>query len=77
MSLYKVIFENNTAVSAQLLPDQPIQTLVNFGMEGLRLNIRWYILYAESESQAMEIAETVVKEIWGDAMGIKGRHDGK
>lgn len=62
VKVYKVLFENNTAISA--IPNKHLQH------NDLELNqnqesVKWIAIECEDPKTAMEIADMVVKQIWG------------
>ena len=68
MPLYKVLFKDNVAVSAKEIGNDTYNTdksTVEFGMEHGKKVILWFILEADSDTDAMEVASTVVRQIWG------------
>jgi len=71
MKKYKVRFENNRALSAELFnteayDDEEFVSVI--AIEG-RSYIDWLTVYAESEQDAFEIAETVVDQYFLNTFG--------
>jgi hypothetical protein len=67
MPLYKVLFKDNVAVSAKEIGNDTYNTdksTVEFGMEHGKKVILWFILEADSDTDAMEVASTVVRQIF-------------
>ncbi len=61
MDVYKVIFENNEAVSAT-----PVTNLMHsdIGLKQDKETIHWLALECPDEQTAIEIASKVVKMVW-------------
>jgi hypothetical protein len=60
--VYKVLFENNTAISA--IPTNKLQH-GDVELRSDRESVRWLALECANEKTAIEIAGQVVKKIWG------------
>ena len=71
MGLYKIIFSNNKATSVYLLKQQSVQAIAEFKSNTTGTTILWYVINADSESEAIDVAEKVVKKIWGKVLGIE------
>jgi hypothetical protein len=68
MPLYKVEFENNIAVSGKVISKSLLPEPVKFSRAGDKTTIKWYVIDAETESQAIEFADRIVRQIWGDIL---------
>ena len=68
MSLYKVKFKNNHAISGKTLPKVYSGSNKEFRKNVSKLIIKWYVVDAENETRAVEIANKVVHNIWGDVL---------
>ena len=62
MKVYKVMFENNTAISA--MPTQDLQHC-DIGMNTDNNIVQWLSLECENEKTAIEVANKVAKTMWG------------
>jgi hypothetical protein len=62
MKVFKVMFENNTAISA--IPSNNLQHS-DIGLNPDHETVSWLAIECESKQTAMEIADMVVKNIWG------------
>jgi hypothetical protein len=72
MQYYRVLFENNCAKTAAPLNRTWVnEDLADFRKDGMDVYINWYIVEAESEEDAIQIAADVVKSIWGGVLGLK------
>lgn len=62
MKVFKVMIENNTAISAT-----PADGLTHgdIGFKGDKETVEWLTLECRDKKTAMEIADRVVKMIWG------------
>jgi hypothetical protein len=69
MSMYKVQFKNNLAVNGMKVPIAAQDELKELGVDGSKLVIRWCIVDAEHENEALEIANKMVKYVWGSILG--------
>ena len=70
MSLYKVMFKDNLAISGESIPPGLYDDIKEFGTDGTATFIKWYIVHADSELEAIKIANKVVREIWGTVLGL-------
>ncbi len=70
MPFYKVTFNDNKASSAESVQISSVDELKEFGNVGDKTVIRWYVVEADTEQQAIDIADKVVKEIWGVILGL-------
>ena len=70
MSLYKVMFKDNLAVSGESISPGLYDDIKEFGTDGTTTFIKWYIVHADSETEAIKIANKVVREIWGTILGL-------
>jgi hypothetical protein len=68
MPLYKVNFSNNAPTSATEISGSQYHTLKEFETVDGQTNIKWYIVQALSEDNAIEIAGKLVYQIWGDIL---------
>jgi butyrate kinase len=68
---YKVVFENNIAVSAtEVEKASSMNDFVEFGNDQERTVIRSLYIEAANEADAITHANGVVKRIWGDILGV-------
>jgi hypothetical protein len=65
MPLYKVNFDRKTPISAREITTEHYDSLKEFETKDGLTIIKWYIVSADSEDQAKEIAGKLVYQIWG------------
>lgn len=63
MEVYKVMFENNTASLA--IPTNSVQH-GDIEFKDVDVSIQWLAIECTDENTAIEIANKVVKKIWGE-----------
>ncbi len=68
MPLYKVDFTDNIPCAASVVSGEQYQSLKEFGNSGDRTFINWYIVQADNEKNAREMAGKLVYQIWGDIL---------
>jgi hypothetical protein len=71
MPLYKVNFDNNVAVTANEIAADDYATLKEFGTSDGYTIIKWYIVQAVNEKNAIQIAEKLVYQIWGEVLASR------
>lgn len=65
MDTYKVWFKDNRAVSAEVMTMPLPKDNKHFDVRNGKLEIDWYVLECDNAKVAMEVAEKVVRKIWG------------
>ncbi len=62
MKVYKVMFKDNTATSAK-----PVKNLHHgdIGLKEDKETVQWFALESPDKKTALEVAERVIKMIWG------------
>jgi hypothetical protein len=68
MPVYKVIFKNNSPVSATEVAAETYSSLKELETSEGVMSINWYIVQADNAIEAQMIAEKVVYQIWGDML---------
>ena len=69
MSQFKVKFRNNNAVSGRIISTKA--HVSKFVTRGTKQFIQWFVLEAENEQQAIKIANKIVRQIWGEILGLR------
>lgn len=68
---YSVFFENNIATKAiNAATNNNANQFIEFGKDKNRPTITSLYIEAETEQDAMEIANKVVRNIWGEVLGL-------
>ena len=67
MEGYKVIFENNRAISAHKLDyiNTDKDELIKLTRKGEHRFMEWLIIYGYDENDAIEMANDIIQEYWG------------
>jgi hypothetical protein len=68
MPLYKVNFTDNSPSSAAEVADENFSTLKEFDVVNEQMYIKWYIVQADNQDHALDLAGRLVYQIWGDAL---------
>ena len=68
MISYKVMFEDNTAVSAA--PDDRLQH-GSIAFKARDNTVHWMVVECDNEKTAIDVAEQVVKKLWVDTSDSK------
>jgi hypothetical protein len=71
MGLFKVNFKNNCAISGRKIPGSMPKSVKRFVTKGTKQFIQWYVVDAEDETQAVDMANKLAKKIWGEILGMK------
>ena len=66
MNEYKVIFENNIPVFARRMDVVENKDLIKLSREGDKRFMNWLVVYGDSEADAIDIAQKVIKAIWSE-----------
>lgn len=71
MYSYRVDFKDNVAVSAQPVLPTEYTELKELKMEAAKTVIKWCIVDAEKETEAIDLANRTARERWGSVLGIR------
>ena len=61
-----MIFENNIPVFARQLDIDDSKEVVKLSRQGNKKLMNWLVVYGDNETDAMEIAQKVLKAIWAE-----------
>ncbi len=72
MDAFKVLFKNNVAVSAKRVQSND-SGIAELDMHNGKQVILWYILEADNETEAIELAAKIVEKVWDTVLGLSRR----
>jgi hypothetical protein len=73
MGMYKVNFQDNLAISGTSVPIAECHEIKEFGSNGSKTTMNWYIVDAEHETEAIVKANIIVHQKWGRILGMKSK----
>jgi hypothetical protein len=73
MGLYKVTFIDNKAHTAEPMSREVLEGMKEFEFRDNKTIVNFYIVEADDKTEAIEVADLIIKKIWGDILGIRYR----
>ena len=68
MNRYKVHFQDNKATSATIIDGTDEQGAIKLSREKGVHKVEWFIVYSDTEKNAIELAASVVERTWGSML---------